>query len=392
MNSATANGELIKNGEGDVNANLIVYWGLNDGGTDPASWDNNGTAGTLNAPGSFGLALTGLTQGTQYFYRTFASNGSGPDWAPTTESFHTQVPSINTISMNFVRGSDGTGLMARTDVAGVVPVANWNSATMANANAATGVPLVNDGGADSGATIDWQSGGLSWNVGTAGAGSPGDQLMMSGYLDQSNDGNGQIHRVTVNNIPYGNYDVYLYHSSAGGANRTARYQANGVDIWTRNLDPADKFDGFVESGYPTLADAAVLTNPAGNYVRWSSLSGGTLTIEAQGYNTEDGGYGDGSRRAPIQGIQIVASGPTIPFMITAIEPDMEEKRVTVTWNSEVGRRYGIFVSSAMNEEGTPGGWFELDDSTATDVVSTFIHVLPDPVPEKQFYHVRRLED
>ena len=310
LTSATANGELLNNGEGADQSELTIYWGTNDGGTDPMAWESNSSSGSLATPGTFSLGLTGLTEGTEYYYRAFAENGAGPDWAPTTESFITLRPSAKTISMNFVRVSNGAGEMARADVAGVRPVANWNTATITNANSATGFPLIDDGGADTGATIDWQTGGASWSVATAGAGSAGDMLMMTGYLDQGGDGNGQIHTITIKDIPYTNYDVYLYHSSSGGANRTARYQANGIDIWTRNLDPANTFDGFVQAGYATLAEAAVAGgNTAGNYVLWQGLSGAILNIEGQGFGDADGGSGGNTRRAPIQGIQIVETIP-----------------------------------------------------------------------------------
>ncbi len=115
-----------------------------------------------------------------------------------------------------------------TDVAGVVPASNWNNATTANANAEpTGIVLNNDSGVATTAVATWQTGGASWSVATAGAGGAADMKMMTGYLDQGGDGNGQIHMISVTNIPFGTYDVYLYHSSSGGPNRSARYNANG---------------------------------------------------------------------------------------------------------------------------------------------------------------------
>ena len=136
---------------------------------------------------------------------------------------------------------------------------------------------------------------------TAGTGSAGDKLTMTGYLDHSSNGQGQIHNITITGIPFAQYDVYLYHSSSGGPDRLARYQANGTDIFTRNLNPANTFDGFVQSGYGTQAEAANLANPAGNYVLWTGLSG-DLTMEGEG-------VGAGTVRGPIQGIQIVERIP-----------------------------------------------------------------------------------
>ena len=132
------------------------------------------------------------------------------------------------LSLNFVRGSDGSGALAELDVAGVVAVANWNNAPQANANSNTGFILLDDAGTNSGTTADWQSGGASWSVATDGTGEAGDKIMMTGYLDQGGNGVGQIHTITIYDIPFAQYDVYLYHSSSGGPNRTARYQANTI--------------------------------------------------------------------------------------------------------------------------------------------------------------------
>lgn len=385
VNGATLNGELLTNGNGAETANLTIYWGLTDGGTDTGAWDNTADAGTLTSPGGFSANLTGLTENTLYYYRAYASNSTGPDWAPETATFATTLPPVDVISLNFVRASNGATAMDVIDVAGVVPVANWNNTSQANANAGTDFPLMNDVGVDSGATATWLSGGASWSVATAGAGSDSDKKMMTGYLDQSGNGAGQIHMLTFNDIPYGTYDVYLYHSSSGGANRTVRYNANGTDLFTRNLDPANTFDGFVNAQYDTLAEAALAGgNPAGNYVVWEGLSG-TLTIEAEGLGDNEGGSGGTTVRAPIQGIQIVSSSPKAPFEITDIQYDQENGTVTLTWNSRIGTTYYVDTSSTMKE----GEWLEIHDTEATDITSSYTHNLPDPADPRLFYRVRR---
>ena len=158
------------------------------------------------------------------------------------------------ISLNFVRGSSGESPLSATDIAGAEPVGNWNNSTTLNANLEeVGITLNDATGAATTAVATWMSGSASWSVALSGAGAPSDLLMMTGYLDQGGDGAGQIHSVTIANVPYASYDVYVYHSSSGGANRTARYNANGVDIYTRNLEPAGVFDGFIQAGYATLA-------------------------------------------------------------------------------------------------------------------------------------------
>lgn len=381
---ATLNGELLNNGNGADTADITVYWGTTDGGTDPGAWDGNVAVASLNAPGVFSTDLSGLVQNTVYYFRAHADNSAGPDWAQDTATFATTLPPVDVISLNFVRASSGATALDAIDIAGVIPVGNWNNATQANANADTDFPLLNDVGVDSGATATWQSGSASWSVATAGAGSAADQKMMTGYLDQAGDGAGQIHMLTFSDIPFATYDVYLYHSSSGGPNRTVRYNANGTDLFTRNLDPANTFDGFVNAQYDTIEDAALAGgNPAGNYVVWEGLSG-TLTIAGEGLGDGEGGSGGASRRGPIQGIQIVSSSPEAPLAITDIQYDTANGTVTLTWNSEVGKTYYVETSSSMMS----GDWLELDDTEATDTSSTYIHNLQDPAPARLFYRVR----
>ena len=267
-----------------------------------------------------------------------------------------------TISLNFVRGSSGASALSTSDIAGAVPAIQWNNAPQANADDNVGFALTDDSGAATGASAEWHSGGSSWSVATAGAGGAGDKLMMTGYLDQGGDGNGQIHTITISNIPYPTYDVYLYHSSSGGANRSARYQANSVDIFTRNLDPANTFNGFIEAGYPTLAEAANLGNSAGNYVRWQGLSG-TLNIEAQGLGDADGGSGGNTRRAPIQGIQIVSTSvtPGLPevdnLAATAVTATSAIANGNLIENGEAADLATLTIYWGPGDGGTePGSW------------------------------------
>ena len=85
-----------------------------------------------------------------------------------------QAQEERVIGLNFIRLSSGAGLMTSTDVAGVFPAANWNTATADNAHAETvGLELVFDNGEESGALATWQTGIHSWSVATNGAGSDG---------------------------------------------------------------------------------------------------------------------------------------------------------------------------------------------------------------------------
>ncbi|MCL1857191.1 MAG: hypothetical protein FWF84_06100, partial [Kiritimatiellaeota bacterium] len=86
--SATVNGELVVNGEGD--ATVTVYWGETDGGTVAGAWDDHYTYGSSYPDGqTFAYPLTELDPGKRYFYRFCAVNDLMTTWAPETESFET---------------------------------------------------------------------------------------------------------------------------------------------------------------------------------------------------------------------------------------------------------------------------------------------------------------
>lgn len=61
---------------------ITVYWGLADGQTTPAAWDHTISAGARNV-GAFSTAITGLTEGTSYYFTVKASNHQGTVWGST---------------------------------------------------------------------------------------------------------------------------------------------------------------------------------------------------------------------------------------------------------------------------------------------------------------------
>ena len=72
-------------------ADVRLYWGTTDGGTNKASWANtillSGTAS-----GAFSGNASGLIYGLTYFYRAYASNQWGAAWAPAPASFTSLKP------------------------------------------------------------------------------------------------------------------------------------------------------------------------------------------------------------------------------------------------------------------------------------------------------------
>lgn len=66
-----------------------IYYGTSDGGTIAANWQKVADLGPQFGAASANVA--GLSPTTQYFFRAFAENSGGSDWADTSESFTTQA-------------------------------------------------------------------------------------------------------------------------------------------------------------------------------------------------------------------------------------------------------------------------------------------------------------
>ncbi len=164
---------------------------------------------------------------------------------------------------NFVGGGAGNQGASVSGSAGVVPQANWNNFP----GGAGGPVIANDSeGVPSFMRVSWQTNG----PGVAGADpSTDDERLMYGLLLPRFDAAGALDNVmtviTVKNIAYPLYDLYLYvNSEAGGA---AVYEANDQTLDVADVTP---FNGsFVE----VAGDGG-----SGNYIRFKNLTGSTLTI------------------------------------------------------------------------------------------------------------------
>ncbi len=81
-------GATVVNDGGDDPA-LRLYWGDNDGGTNAAAWDNVVELGMHGSGTTQTTAIESLHELTTYFYRAFAENSAGSDWANESNSFMT---------------------------------------------------------------------------------------------------------------------------------------------------------------------------------------------------------------------------------------------------------------------------------------------------------------
>ena len=106
--TARLNGEVTSTGGEDPTVH--VYWGGTDGGTTPGSWTNDVNLGTKPA-GTFYTDISILDPNTTYYYRCYATNAGGEDWADATSQFNTLVaaPTLTTQAAGSI-GSNGATL------------------------------------------------------------------------------------------------------------------------------------------------------------------------------------------------------------------------------------------------------------------------------------------
>ncbi len=193
------------------------------------------------------------------------------------------------IGIHFLGGYKGKpgGTVPATATAGAPAVAqkNWNNISGSSGSA---IDLKSHEGKPSGATLTFSAPG-TWVSGLDSA-KGADYALMDGYLDFIKPG--EHTTVTVSNIPYAKYDVYVYvNGSNPEGNRVAELT---VGDESKSLLDNHAFDGkFVKS------DGA---GGGGNYVEFAGLTGKTFTLTAKAGEAKDH-----TPRAPLNAVQIVSA-------------------------------------------------------------------------------------
>jgi hypothetical protein len=243
--------------------------------------------------------------------------------------------SSSVIGIDFVGFS--AAAMGASEVAGVVPKFNWNSAAGSSGN---GLVLVDETGTATGATVTWSAAGI---FKLPIADTAGDFRMMNGYLDPIG-GNGTV---TVTGLPSNaaGYDVYVYaDGSNGAATRNGTYQISGTGITTTSINLIDPPNTNFSGTY-TQANSS-----NGNYVKFT-ITGTDFTVTAM-----PGAGSDGIKRAPVNGIQIVAHATTPDFTISA-SPSSQTVTAggSTTYTVSVGAVNGFAGAVMLSASGLPNG-------------------------------------
>lgn len=120
----------------------------------------------------------------------------------------TTAQAANIISVNFTNGAN---TLAPATAAGVIPAVNFNNVS---GGSGAGVGLTDDTGAATTALLTFTSGGSFDAFSTPNSGLAGtDTLYTGGLFGDGTGGPGSEVSLTVTNIPYASYTLYVYASS-----------------------------------------------------------------------------------------------------------------------------------------------------------------------------------
>ena len=279
----------------------------NMGGTLSYQWYENGTllpgetAATLSRP-SVTLAADGAYS-VVVTDSAGASVGSPLTTTATTRLRVLDVPSAGarSIGLNFVGAATGTnnwskelGTLSAAQSAGTYPMANWNNSASVTGVAVQSTPLPlleSDASSSAAVSATWNAVG-AWSAqsgtGAVSAKTP-NGLLLHGYIESRLAAGASV---TVSNIPYASYDVYVH--VAGGANGevgslridregapTYYYRVLQHDSYTVTPvpDAANPYTVPVAMGDSLTRSDALVTPPA-TFVRFAGVSGTDLTITA----------------------------------------------------------------------------------------------------------------
>jgi endoglucanase len=252
------------------------------------------------------IAWQNIAPGTYFLQaQAITSDGMAVTSQPVTAqsiNYLASAPAYtDAIGINFV--SYAVTPMAPTEVAGAVPLANWNQAGVANSG--TMDALVDENGAATSASVTWNAPN-TYSIPISD--NPGNDRMMAGYLDNSNT---VPNTVEVAGLPPGfaHYDVYVYFDGDNGsATRVANYRITSVGAFglvhgcAGQMEEGSTITGTdAASEYFAGTFAQASGGSPGNYVVFRGCSGSSFSLAPIHANSSDSQV-----RAPVNGIQILA--------------------------------------------------------------------------------------
>ncbi|NQT89082.1 hypothetical protein HQ560_20100, partial [bacterium] len=202
----------------------------------------------------------------------------------------TGVAQAVSIGVNF--GSNRTGAsLAAGDSAGVVAQTNWNNAP--NASGSFTDATDSSGGATL-VDVSWAT-SESWSH--SGGAATSDGVLMKGWASANN--NSTAGTVSISNIPYAKYALYLYVSHDRN-NDDTRFTETGGAL-TNFVTREDASNSTIDDN-PFVFNEITTSGGVGNYTKVSGLTQSSLWLNLYPNAAS-------SDRGPLSGLQIVTAPP-----------------------------------------------------------------------------------
>ncbi len=165
--------------------------------------------------------------------------------------------------------------------AGVAPMSNWNNLAGFTFD---DCPLINNSGANSGATFSLKDTTGVWNTGNT-------NQLLNGYVSS---GGFKPLTLTISHIPYAQYTMYIYvGDSTLGTN--AKVTVNNKTYYYAP-------EGSAPTGYAAITNTNSATHQMGNFVEVRGLTGATQTVTMAGSTQQYSG---------LCAVEIVNLGPPV---------------------------------------------------------------------------------
>jgi len=202
---------------------------------------------------------------------------------------------VNAASIGVNLGSNETSLAAG-DSAGVVAQTNWNNAANASGSLSN---IKNDAGTTTTLDVSWTAPG-TWRV-VANGTATSDAKLMYGYIDAQWSDQPAI--VTLSQIPYAMYDVYVYLGS-NNEGHTGRVIEGTTTYWFTNGANNPGGDGFQTADYVRATTTVdVLPYATANYAVFAGRTSSSVTVTVR----------KGSENEGIFAVHVVAVSPAMAY-------------------------------------------------------------------------------
>jgi hypothetical protein len=238
------------------------------------------------------------------------------------------------IGLNFGAGRANASILTSA-LAGVAVQGNWNNLA---GNVGGPLTLLDQNGDPSSVNVSWNV-DEEWSVGGPGADANG--TLLTGWISANGVGSNTI---DITGIPYPSYDLIVYFNHDRVTEDVDFSEANSA-FPTVRLQESDPDIGLANPLRQQVATADGDATQVGTFYLIPGVTARDLNLVLNAAGAE--GSID---RGAITGIQIVAAAPTGAFEITGIDraPDGAGGfNVTITWNSEPGKSYGIDAGETL---------------------------------------------